>query len=76
MGRLVSYSIYVAAASAASASLGSSGRDSLGSPLGVAMQLLMLGGLVLLVRVDWRRVVPSGGRGPTHRPPAHSGVTT
>ena len=52
-GRLVSYSIYVAAASAAEESLGSILRDFFGSPLGVALQLAMIVGLVLLVRVDW-----------------------
>lgn len=56
-GRLVSYSLYVGAASAASNNLGEIARDSLTSPLGVALQILMLAGLVTLVRVDWRRVL-------------------
>jgi hypothetical protein len=54
-GRLVSYSIYVAAASAASDSLAEIIGDSLTSPLGIAAQILMLAGLVILVRVDWRQ---------------------
>ena len=53
VGRLVSYSLYVAAASAAKDSLGDVLADAIGSPLGIALQVAMLAGLVLLVRVDW-----------------------
>jgi uncharacterized membrane protein YdjX (TVP38/TMEM64 family) len=53
VGRLVSYSIYVAAASAAKDSLGEVLGDVVGSPLGIALQVVMLAGLVLLLRVDW-----------------------
>ena len=56
-GRLVSYSVYVGAATAASEELGSVFEDSLTSPLGVAVQLAMLAGLVVLLRVDWTRVI-------------------
>lgn len=52
-GRLVSYSLYVGAASAARDSLGSVLGDALGSPLGIAVQAAMLAGLVLLLRFDW-----------------------
>jgi hypothetical protein len=52
-GRLVSYSIYVAAASVAKDSLGAVLTDAIGSPLGIAFQVVMLAGLVLLLRVDW-----------------------
>jgi hypothetical protein len=52
-GRLVSYSLYVGAASAAKESLGSVLADAFGSPLGIALQVAMLAGLVLLLRVDW-----------------------
>lgn len=58
-GRLVSYSLYVGAASAARGSLGSVMTDAFASPFGVAMQLVMLLLLVLLVRVDWARVLAS-----------------
>jgi uncharacterized membrane protein YdjX (TVP38/TMEM64 family) len=54
-GRLVSYSIYVAGASAARASLGKVLGDVLGSPWGIAVQVAMLLGLVLLLRVDWAK---------------------
>jgi membrane protein YqaA with SNARE-associated domain len=60
-GRLVSYSIYVAAASAASHSLGSIVQGSLTSPTGIALQVLMLAGLVALLRLDWVRIL-SGRR--------------
>lgn len=66
-GRLVSYSLYVGATTAASASLGELIGDSLTSPLGVALQLAMLAGLVVLVRVDWAHVL--GPRGPAPRSP-------
>ena len=52
-GRLVSYSLYVGAASAVEESLGPVLTDAFASPLGVALQILMLVGLVALVRVDW-----------------------
>lgn len=52
-GRLVSYSLYVGAASAAKDSLGSILGDAFSSPVGIALQLAMLAGVVLLVRCDW-----------------------
>jgi membrane protein YqaA with SNARE-associated domain len=52
-GRLVSYSLYVTAASAAKESLGDVLSDAIGSPLGIALQVAMLAGLVLLLRADW-----------------------
>ncbi len=56
-GRLVSYSIYVGGATLASESLEGVLRGSLGSPLGIALQLAMLAGLVALVRVDWAGIL-------------------
>ncbi len=68
-GRLVSYTLYVGAATAASASLGAVVTDSLGSPVGIALQLVMLGALVALLRVDWVGVIER------RRPPAaHTGA--
>jgi uncharacterized membrane protein YdjX (TVP38/TMEM64 family) len=60
-GRLVSYSLYVGAASVAEDNLGELLDDSLTSPLGVGLQLLMLGGLVLLLRVDWAKLIARRG---------------
>jgi uncharacterized membrane protein YdjX (TVP38/TMEM64 family) len=57
-GRLVSYTIYVAGATLASETLAELLGRSLGSPLGIALQVLMLAGLVALVRVDWSRFLP------------------
>lgn len=55
-GRLVSYSIYVSAASVAADTLGDVVRNSFSSPIGIALQVLMLALLVVLWRVDWTRV--------------------
>lgn len=60
-GRLVSYSIYVAGASVAKDSLGEVITDSLTSPVGIALQVAMLAGLVALLRVDWIRVLGRAG---------------
>ena len=56
-GRLISYSIYVGAVSLASDNLADVLRDSLPSPLGIALQIAMLAGLVALIRVDWARIL-------------------
>jgi uncharacterized membrane protein YdjX (TVP38/TMEM64 family) len=55
-GRLVSYSLYVAGASSLKATnLGDLIKDNLTSPLGIALQLLLIYGVYLLTRIDWRR---------------------
>ena len=55
-GRLVSYSIYAATAKQmGSGSLGDSFRQQLTSPLGIGLQLLMIGLLVALAQVDWAK---------------------
>lgn len=68
VGRLVAYSIYVGLATVAADNLGELVGETLGSPLGIAIQLLMLGGLAALLKIDWSRVL--GGREPT-RPTRH-----
>ncbi len=73
-GRLVAYSLYVGGAALAAESLEDLIRSSLGSPLGIGIQLVMLGALVALVRVDWARVLR--GRGPDGPNPSISEVTT
>lgn len=56
LGRTVSYSIYVFTASSLRAtSLGDAFRDAITNPIGIAVQVLMLGGLVLLARIDWAK---------------------
>jgi uncharacterized membrane protein YdjX (TVP38/TMEM64 family) len=56
LGRAVSYSIYVfTAAGLRATSLGDAFRDAITSPWGIALQVLMLIGLVLLARIDWAK---------------------
>ena len=66
-GRLVSYTLYVSAASLADDTFGDVLRDSLTSPVGIALQFVLLGGLVALLRVDWTKVV-ARRRGHAARP--------
>ena len=57
-GRLVSYSIYAGSAKAVEhLTLGATFRDALTSPLGIALQVVMLAGLVALAKVDWTRIL-------------------
>lgn len=56
-GRLLTYSLYVGAASAAKASLGSAFASAFTSPWAIALQVVMLGGLVALMRVDWAALI-------------------
>jgi uncharacterized membrane protein YdjX (TVP38/TMEM64 family) len=60
-GRLVSYSLYVSGASAVKETdFGDLLRQSLTSPVGVGIQLVLLAGVVALGRIDWRKHLPSG----------------
>jgi membrane protein YqaA with SNARE-associated domain len=72
VGRLVSYSLYVGAASLASRQLGSVLVDGMRSPLGIALQVAMLIALAVLLRVDWAarltRSARSGSRRTTEAP--------
>jgi uncharacterized membrane protein YdjX (TVP38/TMEM64 family) len=52
-GRLVSYAIYVSGAAFARESLGDVLGDAFASPIGIALQLAMLLGIVVLLRIDW-----------------------
>ena len=67
-GRLVTYSIYVAGTVVAVARFGDVLTRGVYSPLGVALQLLMLAGLVVLLRVDWAARLGVAPLAP--RPPA------
>lgn len=66
-GRLVSYSIYVSAATVAAESLGAIVGEALTSPLGIAMQLAMLV-VLALVAGGFR---PRGGPSPSNRVRQH-----
>ena len=72
-GRIVSYSLYVTAASAARHSLGSVIGKAFTSPLGIALQIAMLAGVVALVRVDWATLLTRRGRGTV---PTNPGTAT
>ena len=64
LGRLVSYSIYVAGASAVKDSnVGEMVRSSLTSPVGIGINVAMLALVVLLGRVDWTKRLPHSWRG-------------
>lgn len=64
-GRLVSYSFYAITAKIADryTSLGEVFRESLTSPWGIAIQLVLLAGLVAMVKIDWTRLF---GPAPEH----------
>ena len=56
LGRIVSYAIYTFTASGLKAtSLGDTFRDAITSPWGIALQVVMLIGLVLFARIDWAK---------------------
>jgi hypothetical protein len=68
-GRVVSYTIYVSGATVAHDSLEDVLGRAFASPVGIALQLAMLVGLIALLRIDWtsrlaryRPDVPSTGR--------------
>ena len=68
-GRVVSYWIYAAGArTLRSRTLGEAFTEQLTSPVGVAVQLLMIGGLVALAMIDWGRVGVSEGAGKAGEP--------
>jgi membrane protein YqaA with SNARE-associated domain len=75
VGRTVSYAVYATGAEAASdTDTGQVLLSSLTSWWGVALQVAMLAGIVLLARVDWVRLLTRRGDGsqggPAHRDPA------
>jgi membrane protein YqaA with SNARE-associated domain len=53
VGRLVSYSFYVGAASAAHQSVAKLFRKGFGSPQAIAAQLIAIALLVVILRIDW-----------------------
>jgi uncharacterized membrane protein YdjX (TVP38/TMEM64 family) len=56
VGRLISYSIYAGTAKGITkTSMGEAFKHSLTSPLGIALQILMIGLLVGLTQVDWEK---------------------
>ncbi len=63
-GRIVSYSLYVSAADIAQRNYGDLFTAALTSPVGIAVQVLMLAGIVALTQIDWARLL----RGRNHNP--------
>ncbi len=60
-GRLVSYTIYaVTAKGIQKSSLGDAFRDTLTSPVGIAIQIAMLALLVALIQIDWKKRLGGG----------------
>lgn len=58
-GRMVSYALYVSGAGALkNTDTGKVLLSSLTSPWGLALEVVMIGALVLLARVDWRKRLP------------------
>ena len=56
LGRIISYSIYVfTAAGLRATSLGDTFREAITSPWGIALQVVMLIGLVFLAKIDWAK---------------------
>lgn len=66
LGRLVSFSVYIAVADVAERSLGATLTAALTSPVGIAIQVVLLIGVVMLARIDWTKYVP-GAQEPPHR---------
>lgn len=63
-GRLVSYSIYAGSAHVLEEyTLGDAFMETLTSPIGLGLQVVMLAGLVVLAKVDWAKVLGPKGRG-------------
>ena len=57
-GRLVSYSVYAASAKALQhSSLGDSFGEVFSSPLGIAIQVLLLAALVAFTQINWERIL-------------------
>lgn len=57
-GRLVAYAIYAGSAKAVEGlTLGGTFKEALTSPLGLAIQVVMLAALVALARIDWAKLL-------------------
>ena len=58
LGRLVSFSFYMAAAGVAERNLGATLIASLTSPYGITIQIVLIVAVVMLARIDWSRHLP------------------
>jgi membrane protein YqaA with SNARE-associated domain len=57
VGRSVSYTIYVTAATATEETIHRLLRQGLGSPAAIALQIASLAAIVLMIRIDWIKVI-------------------
>lgn len=71
-GRVVSYAGYVGGAAAAEAAARRALGDALTSPWAIALQVLLLAGLVALVRIDWTKRLGRSARRRGGPPPAQT----
>jgi uncharacterized membrane protein YdjX (TVP38/TMEM64 family) len=61
VGRLVSYSVYTyAAGTVRHTSFGDTLREGFTSPIGIAIQLALIAGLVAMTRIDWTKWLARG----------------
>ncbi|APE34869.1 hypothetical protein BOX37_13945 [Nocardia mangyaensis] len=58
VGRLVSFSLYIGVAGVAERSLGETLTSSFTTPYGIAVQIGLLVGVVMLARIDWTKYLP------------------
>lgn len=66
LGRIVSYSIYTwTAQGIRQTALGDVMAEGITSPWGIALQVLMLAGLVAMTRINWVKLLERGGTGGT-----------
>lgn len=63
-GRLVSYSLYIGAATVAEHSLGPTLVSTLTSPAGIIVQVLLVLAVVLLATIDWTKLIRRGKAAP------------
>lgn len=57
VGRSISYTIYVAAGTAAEETIHRLLRNGIGSPAAIALQVVSLAAVVVMIRVDWIKVI-------------------
>lgn len=68
LGRIVSYTIYALTAKGLQrSSFGQLLTDTLTNPVGIAVQVILIAGLVLLTRIDWQKVLDKDDAEPARR---------
>jgi len=63
LGRLVSYSIYALSAKGLKqSSLGAALMDNLSNPISIIIQLVLIGALIAITRINWERYLPGSAK--------------